>query len=289
MSIGGQPPGPAPKVPVWRTAIESYRFVFSNLGRLLALSWPLMVIGAAALIVGGRSGWGAETLQHSPAYVVANILFAVVFFAMYIVFVVRWHRFFLLDDRESVFSEILAARNWRFLSYFLLLNLAPFLPMLIVVNIGFVASIFGADLPPEGMVTGLWVALFIFAWLPAFVLYFVFFRFSLVLPAVAVDRPIGLGESWHRLRGNTRRYKNALTLVAIPTIIVGFILMVPFLVASMPSGGPRPSMTVLVVWMLVIIIFVIFATASWMTVLSKFYRHIVGMEAPEGGAAADPA
>ena len=37
MSIGGQPPGPAPKVPVWRTAVESYRFVFANLGRLLAL------------------------------------------------------------------------------------------------------------------------------------------------------------------------------------------------------------------------------------------------------------
>ncbi len=41
--------------------------------------------------------------------------------------------------------------------------------------------------------------------------------------------------------------------------------------------------------MLVLVIIVIFATAVGITVLSKFYRHIVGMEAPEGGAAENSA
>ena len=38
MTTDGQPPVTAGKVPVWRTAIESYGFVIANLGRLLALS-----------------------------------------------------------------------------------------------------------------------------------------------------------------------------------------------------------------------------------------------------------
>ena len=133
------------KVPVWRTAIGSYGFVFSNLGRFFALGWLLLVIAVAAQIIsvlamGEPSGWGAETLRLSPAYVVATVLISVVYYAMFLAFAVRWHRFYLLDERESVFSEILAPRNWRFLGYILLLVLAPFLPMLMVMIIGFGAG-----------------------------------------------------------------------------------------------------------------------------------------------------
>ena len=287
------PPAGRGKLPVWRTAMESYRFVFGNLGRFLALGWLLLVIAAAAqivgvLVLGEPAGWGAETLRLSPPYILANVLIGVIYYAMYIVFAVRWHRFYLLDERVSVFSEILAARNWRFLGYFLLLALAPFLPALIVVIIGWGASLSGAGLPQEGTVAALSRTFFTVAGLASFVLGFVFLRFWLVLPAAAVDRPIGLGESWRRLGGNTWRYIGAIFLVAIPAIVVGLILMalfVPFLIASMHGGGPGSSMTFLVVWNLVNTIFGFFITAVWITVLSTFYRHIVGIDAPEGGAA----
>ncbi len=156
MTTAGTPQLTARKVPVWRTAVASYRFVFANLGRFLALGWLLMVVAAAPQIIatlamGEPSGWGAETLQDSPAHVLATVLITVVYYAMYPVFAVRWHRFFLLDERKSVFSEILAARNWRFLGYILLLVLAPFLPflpMLIVLSIGLGAGLSGLGLPP---------------------------------------------------------------------------------------------------------------------------------------------
>ena len=299
MTTDGQPLAIAGKVPVWRTAVESYGFVFFNLGRLLALGWPLLMIATAALIVGelftgGRSSWEAETRQQSPAHVVANILFGVLFYAMVLVFVVRWHRFFLLGERESVFVNLFASRNWRFLGYLLLLALAPLLPMLIALIIVLGVAISVAGSPQEGMVTGPLAVLFFFAWFAPFVLYFVFFRFSLVLPAAAVDRPIGLAESWRKLRGNTGRLLGALYLVPLPIMILVFIVMMPFLrssFASMQAGGPGPSITVFFVWMLVLVIIVIFAIAVGITVLSKFYRHIVGMDAPEGGesgAAAGP-
>jgi amino acid transporter len=107
-----------------------------------------------------------------------------------------------------------------------------------------------------------------------------------VLPAAAVDRPIDLGKSWRRLGGNTWRYIGALILVVIPAIIVGLILMalfLPFLIANLPSGGQVPSVTFIVIWNLVSLIFTFFATAVGITVLSKFYRHIVGGERGEGG------
>jgi hypothetical protein len=284
------------KVPLWRTAIDSYGFVFGNLDRFLALGWILLLIAAAvqivgALVMGERLGWGAETLQVSPAYVAVNILFSIIFYAMFLFFAVRWHRFYLLDERESVFSEILAARNWRFLGYILLLALAPFLPMVIGMIIGLGAAISGAGLPQEETVAGLLATFVLFAWLATFVLFFVFLRFSLVLPAAAVDRPIGLGEAWRNMRGNTWRYIGAIILVAIPIIIVILILMalfVPFLFAGMHGGGPRPPMTFLVVWNLVNMIFTFFGTAVGITVLSTFYRHIVGVDAPGGGATAGP-
>ena len=294
------PPAGRGKVPGWRTAIGSYGFVFSNLGRFFALGWLLFLIAVAAqiigvLVLGERLGWGAETLQRSPAYpayVVATVLIFVVYFAMFLAFAVRWHRFYLLDERESVFSEILAARNWRFLGYILLLALAPFLPMLIGMIIGLGAAISGAGLPQEGMMAGLLAIIVIFAWLSTFVLYFVVFRFSLVLPAAAVDRPIGLGEAWRGLGGNTRRYVGAIILVAIPMIIALLILTVvflPFPITSLTSGGQDPSPTILVVVSIAHSILSFFVTAVWITMLSTFYRHIVGVERGEGGAVAHPA
>ena len=289
MSTDGQLLGTARKVPVWRTAVASYRFVFANLGRFLALGWLLMLAAAApqifaTLVMGEPSGWSAESFQESPAHALANVLISGVYYAMHVVFAVRWHRFYLLDERRSVFSEILAARNWRFLGYVLLLALVPYLPMLIMLIVGWGAALSGVRLPPEGMVAELSAAIFIFAWLGTFILYFVFVRFSLVLPAAAVDRPIGLSESWRRLGGNTWRYIGAIILVLIPAIIVGLIvvaLFVPFLIAGLPGGGQGPFVTFIVVWN---ILFGFFATAVGITVLSIFYRHIVGTDAPEGGA-----
>ena len=103
------PPAGRGKVPVWRTAIGSYGFVFSNLGRFFALGWLLFLIAVAAqiigvLVLGERLGWGAETLQRSPAYpayVVATVLIFVVYFAMFLAFAVRWHRFTCLMSAKA--------------------------------------------------------------------------------------------------------------------------------------------------------------------------------------------
>jgi hypothetical protein len=185
---------------------------------------------------------------------------------MYVLFAVRWHRLYLLEERHGVFTEVFAARNWRFLGYFLLLSLAPGVP----------EWIFG----PSG-------------WPIVIVLYFVFLRFSLVLPSAAVDRPLGLGEAWRKMRGYLVPYFAIFILIAIPIIIVaGFFAVVVF--SGMGAGGSEVAFERALVQRSLVLsgvtaIFTLFFTAVGITVLSKFYRHIVGMEAPGGGAAENSA
>ena len=47
------PPAGRGKVPVWRTAIGSYGFVFGNLDRFFALGWLLLVITFAVNMASG--------------------------------------------------------------------------------------------------------------------------------------------------------------------------------------------------------------------------------------------
>ena len=258
-----QVPPPAGRgiIPVGRTAVESYRFVFANLDRFLALGWAPMAVNVAThavilVVIGVRT----EALEFSPAIFVEITLISLPSFAMYVLFAVRWHRFYLLDERHGVFTEVFAVRNWRFLGYVLLLTLAPDVPKLI----------FG----PSG-------------WPVVVVLYLVFFRFSLVLPSAAVDRPLGLGEAWRNMRGYIVPYFAIIILIAIPAgIVSGIVAAIVF--SGISAGGYEDAFERALVHSGVTAIFTFFFTAAGITVLSKLYRHIVGGETGEGGAAAGP-
>ena len=255
------PPAGRGIIPVGRTAIESFRFVFINLDRFVALGWaPMVVIVATHAFTLSVMGAGTEVMEFSLARFVAIKLSSLPSYAMYVLFAVRWHRFYLLDERHGVFTEVLAVRNWRFLGYVLLLTLAPGVPNLI----------FG----PSG-------------WPVVMVLYFVFLRFALVLPSAAIDRPLGLGEAWRRMRGYIVPYFAIFILIAIPAIIISVILAV-VVFSGMFAGGPEVVFERVLVHGGVTAIFTFFFTAAGITVLSKFYRHIVGGETGEGGAAVGP-
>ena len=266
MSTGGQPLGAAGKVPALDTAIDSYRFVFANLDRFFALGWlPLLITFAAYMgsdvlddVGGGENASVADWVAYAALEAVS--------LAVYAVFAVRWHRFFLHDDRESVFSEIFSARDWRFIGYTLLLFYSPLVPMLAPLLIsGFVSVLIS---------------------IAGFVLLFVMTRFSLVLPGTAVDRPLGLGEAWHKMLGHTWRFIRAFLLVLIPSVIPSVILAwIVYQSTGTTNDAPEPTIGVLVATNVVLAIVGFFATAAGITVLSKFYRHIVGMDAPGGGAA----
>ena len=288
MTTGGQPPVTAQKLPVWRTVLGSYGFVFANLDRFLALGWlPLVIAFAASMTLAVLVDVGGGT--NAPvADWVTYVALEAASWAMYAVFAVRWHRFFLLDERESVISDVLGARNWRFLGYTVLLSFAPVLPIIFLGLIGF--GDFPLEAEPQAMEAINWTPIILFGlYMLAFpIIIFVLFRFFLVLPATAVDRPLTLGEAWRNMRGNTWRFIGATLLIGIPLIIAVSIqaMFAAFSqVASATGGAAEPTIGDLVATNAVMAIIGFLLVAAGITVLSKFYRHIVGMEAPGGGAA----
>ncbi len=283
------------KVPVWRTAIDSYGFVFGNLDRFLALGWLLLVITFAMYMASSFLFKIGAREAASVADWVTYVALSASSWAMYAVFSVRWHRFFLLDERESVFSEILVARNWRFLGYTVLLTFAPMVPMFVISFANF------GDFPPVAgpqsietidwtLITINWTLIILFGLsiLAMPILVIVLFRFFLVLPATAVDRTLAFGEAWRNMRGNAWRFIGCLFLVAIPSLIFIWGLFAVFgqslFGGGMTGGAPELTIGVRVVMNAVMVIIGFFITAVGITVLSTFYRHIVGMDAPGGGA-----
>ncbi len=266
MTAGDQPPPPAGRgiIPVGQTAIESYRFVFGNLDRFVALGWaPVLVNVATQAAILTVMVAGTEAMEFSLARFAESTLLSLPSYAMYVLFAVRWHRLYLLKERSSLFAEAFAARNWLFLGYVLLLDLAPDVPQLFLG-------------PAGGPVV--------------VVLYLVFLRFSLVLPSLAVDRPLGLGEAWRQIRGYFFPYVAVLLLIMIPVIVVAMFIamLLPSLFQVMPVGEPQVALDRVVVLSAVTAINAFFATAAGITVLSKFYRQIVGGETGEGGPVAGP-
>ena len=293
MSVGGQPPVTARKVPVWRTVVDSFRFVFSNLDRFLALGWPPIMIAFAAnmtldvlIDVGGGE-------NSSVADWVTYISLEAISLAMYAVFAVRWHRFYLLDECESVLTDVLGARNWRFLGYTLLLTFGAMVPMMILgLVVGTVVGTFllgagsEAAVPTGAALENIAFLFFLVGSILAIVGFIVMFRFYLVLPGAAVDRPLGLGEAWRKMRGNTWCFIAAAILVTIPAVAIPWILdaLVGLSLFTGTTGGaPEPTIGALVATNAILAIVGFLATAAGITVLSKFYRHIVG---GESGAAA---
>ena len=276
------------KVPVWRTAIGSYGFVFANLDRFFALGWLLLLITFALSMASGFLFKIGVEESASVADWANYFTLTAISWAMHAVFAVRWHRFFLLDERESVFTDVLGARNWRFLGFMVLLSFVPMVPLMILALVGFGVS--PLETGPQAIETINWMPIILFGlyMLALPIIIFVLLRFYLVLPAIAVDRPLTLGEAWRNMRGNTWRFIGAMVLVGIP-FMIAVLFVATFLgfseFASANGGASEPTIGVLMATNAVTAIIGFFLIAAAVTALSKFYRHIVGMEAPGGGAA----
>ena len=93
------------------------------------------------------------------------------------------------------------------------------------------------------------------------------------------------------MRGNTWRFIGTLILVAIPGLIFGWLLLAVLglsLFDSMVGEGYEAALPVLVVTNAVMTVISFFMMVVGITVLSKTYAHVVGMDAPGGGVTGRP-
>jgi hypothetical protein len=190
------------KIDIGASVRAAYSIVIENARLAVDLAWlPFAILVAAelvALVLGG-GGFIGRALS-SLAYGLGFLLFGTIF-------IVRWHRFILLGERGG---EGLFPPGW---SLFFLAGLKVALVVLVgIIILGFVAA-----MPPHFLT-------FLIAVAGGVALAFAAARVSLIFPAAAIERPIGLHQAWELLAGNYWRLFACLLLCYLPFGIVHYIL-----------------------------------------------------------------
>ncbi len=178
MSFGAMPEGE--RIDIGASVRAAYAVVLDNSRLAVELAWlPFAILVAAevvALLLGG-GGWFGHLL--------AGLVRGLGFLVFGSIFMVRWHRFMLLGERNA--ADLVAPGLTSFLLAAIKVGATIFVGTLVL---GLIMA-----MPPHFLTAPL-------AFLGALALAFGSARVSLVFPAAAVERPMGLREAWDRLEGN---------------------------------------------------------------------------------------
>jgi hypothetical protein len=209
---------PSPtRLPVAEVTVGAYRFVFHHLGLFADLAWlPFLILLAVSI----TPAWLPLVL---PAGAAENIILqALPDFGQLVVgtlclnaFTVRWNQAVLFPSRAEAVMQPWRKPWLRFLLYtlcFYLANLAG-LGLIGLVATGFEETS-AAQLAPAAVGLLLLLPILLCA-----------ARLSLLFPAAAYSRPLGLRGAWRALRGNTWRLVACGVLVCAPLLLAVVLIM----------------------------------------------------------------
>jgi hypothetical protein len=259
------------RVGVGEVAAIAYAAVFGRLGLVLELGWlPLLIMLAVELVPDVLAGMAPAPAEAPPRTVAITAL--VRFLAALVclnAFAVRWYQAPLRAHRRTTPApprRLLLAAWARFVAYTLLFSL----PTAAVTAAHVFLDASAADdrgrmLVGAGMALSVAIAL-------------VVLRLSLIWPAAAQGTPMGWGEAWRRMRGNTWRLAAVALVISAPVFITVIFVLVAVLAAAhvdlehLPANPPL-GLVLLggVVDTMLKFIFV----ALGATVLAEFHRRIV--------------
>ena len=258
---------PRVNVPVAEVAVEAYRAVFGRLGLVLELSWlPLLVMLAAALIPGYLHfylGWLALPAWRGDdvGLTAEAVVEALAGLACLNAFAVRWHQAMLFaGERQPPVGTF--ARAWtRFVIYTLVIYLVSAAVMAMLV----IADSTGAGLYLMPLAAAL-----------AALLWIGMVRCSLLLPAAAFGRPLGIGAAWRTMRGNAWRLVGCGFVTCTPVLlIVILILSGIFTALQLDQLGGRLPLGFFILRGVIATCANFVVVALGASILSAFYRRIV--------------
>lgn len=234
------------KIDILRSVEDAYSSAFRNWAVLADLAWlPFVIVIVSQLIAFGISGGGfAGMLVGQLIYTFGFLVFATVF-------IVRWHRFVLLDEAHS---DELFTPAWR--NYFF-----GAIKLTLIIAVIWIVLVYLALVPPR------YVTVPLFPIVGGIALVILAVRVSLIFPAAAIDRPLTFGESWHRIAGNSWRTFACVGICWIPFSFAG---------VGLEFIGGRDGWLIWLVCQILAfgIYFLGFAVVA--AFLSEAYRHIIG-------------
>jgi len=254
-------------VPIAEVAAEAYRAVFGRLGFLLDLAWlPLLIMLAAALLPGYLRfylGWNAFPHWNGDAvgFNVEDLIQALAGLLCLNAFAVRWHQAMLFAGERSAPSGLFVGAWLRFLLYTLLLYL---------VSAGLVAALLLADAAnAPAYLAPLAILLSLLLWIGTV-------RCSLLFPAAAFGRPLGVVPAWRAMRGNAWRLLGC-GFIACTPMLLALVLILSGVFAGLhldQLSGP-PPIGFFILRGVVETSANILIVALGASVLSAFYRRIM--------------
>lgn len=225
------------KLPVWRTAMESYRFLAGHPRDLVRIGWlPLLALFGLNLLFGtfeplpDTADPQAVLAQVGPmmAKALASLLSQS---AVAAVTLVVWHRLVMLGTNTAAGRLPLrvGVRELRYLGAWMLISIV-YIMLMLLVDMAIILAFFLAMIVAQAVMmfaggTGMALGgqgelVRLVGWLgmPVAIVVAVYFtiRMSLVLPATATEKPGGFGRAWLVSTGNGARMVATSLLVMAP-------------------------------------------------------------------------
>lgn len=243
----------------WKIFVQSLRLVFANLPQALRMSAVPYAIASAVMawffVANGRLM--AKT-QLTPQDVqdfsfLPLFLFLVVGIVAYLWIAVSWHRFVLL--REGGTGLLPPFHGGRMLGYFGRALLIGLIMVLVGVVVGIVIGLMAT--------TGSFALVMVGTLILTFIIMVVFYRLSPILPAVALDQPIGMGEAWRQTKGGA----GDILIVALISAVVSFLIQLPMELGTVDPAAPLSIVyTVVTGWLQFMV---------GLSILTTIYGHYV--------------
>lgn len=221
----------------WDIFKTAFADVFNRFGLAVKITLvPFFILMAMSAILIGV-GWSNFSFSNNAGPQFSLLVFFIGFLiivASIILFAwaaISWHRATLLNETVGFIPSLSGLPVGRYIGYSILIVLILVVASFVVVMlIGLVSAPFLPGLSGSNFMFISVVTLLIGS-IAGIVLQYFWLRLAVILPGIAVDRPLGIGDGWHE----TREYAGPIFWLAaiITAITTGFsLLLLPIQMAS---------------------------------------------------------
>lgn len=280
-------------LPVWGTAVDSYRTVFvEHRGHLpRALCVPFLLSLLLSLLTLHATDFGAIRPEGLSA-LAAALFWRAAFAVPFVLFAVSWHRLMLLGPKDGRPSRWpgLGQRHVAFFGYVILAAVVFFLFGEVLTGFGIVLLVM--VLPP-----GFDYELgFVIEFLCNLVASYIVVRVCFVFPAAAADRAYPLIDAWADTKPIRWHLFAAVIVTALPYTLFRLLFHIVsdgYQPLSMPGAAGATSWqelaAILMVNEAVVVLAAFLATALGTSLVSRVFMQRIGWKRPSGKADRRPA
>jgi hypothetical protein len=247
-----------------RLFVGAFKALFANFETFLKICWAWFAIFLVAqMAVTGLAPQDPQMV--SAGHLVVSLAFAVVYVVGNASIAVAWHRCLLMEERPGWLHLTVGGRELRYAGKFLVVLL---IMMVLMIPVGALVWLIAS--------VGV-LAIVVVTAAVVLVVRPLMLRFSLVLPAVALDEPLGFGEAFSDSEG--LGLPMSFAAVGLSLVIGGGT----FVVGLLAVGAGGASVFAGIAVFILTLALQISATALQVSVLTGGYYILRERQMPSGG------